>query len=233
MLAKTWRYKEALFSYEQALRRDPGCLEALYGKGEMLSQLGRSREALAVYEDVLQLDATSARAWGEKGYILISLHRYREAQAAFDHALQRDSSDSRAQSGSHFLSCYIFLTLEVEENGDTVKRQTAAKKTLAKSCQSAGDYYEAGNALISLKQYEEAFAAFALRIELDPLNLDVYERVASLLYYRGDHEKSLALYDQALQIFVHCAKLHEERAEALVHLKRYQDALAVYDTKSV
>ena len=34
------------------------------------------------------------------------------------------------------------------------------------------------------------------------------------------------MYDQALQIFVHCAKLHEERAEALVHLKWYQDALS-------
>ncbi len=33
------------------------------------------------------------------------------------------------------------------------------------------------------------------------------------------------MYDQALQIFVDCAKLHEKRAEALVRLKHYQDAL--------
>jgi tetratricopeptide (TPR) repeat protein len=185
MLDKTWRYKEALFSYEQALQRDPGCLEALYGKGEMLSQLDQNREALAVYEGILQLDPTSARAWGEKGYALISLDRYTEAQIAFDYALQRDPSDSRAQSGSHFLSCYIFHTQEVGGNADRVKRQTAAKETLTKPCRSARDYHEAGNALISLKRYDEAFAAFARSIELDPLNLDVYERVASLRYYRG------------------------------------------------
>ena len=41
MLDKTWRYKEALASYEQALQRDAGCLAAFYGKGEMLSQLSR------------------------------------------------------------------------------------------------------------------------------------------------------------------------------------------------
>lgn len=225
MLDKTWRYKEALLSYEQALQRDPGCLEAFFGKGEMLSQLGRTREALAVYNDILQLDPTAARAWGRKGYALISLHRYTEAQAAFDHALQLDPSDSGAQSGSHFLSSYIFYTQAVEGNAEAVTRQTAAQETLAKPRHSAEDYYEAGNELITLKRDDEAFAAFARSIELDPLNLDVYERVASLRYYREDHEQSLAMYDQALQIFVDCAELHEKRAEALVHLKRYQDAL--------
>ena len=48
MLDKTWRYTEALASYEQALHCDPGCLAALYGKGEMLRQLSRPAEALAV-----------------------------------------------------------------------------------------------------------------------------------------------------------------------------------------
>ncbi len=76
MLDKTWRYKEALVSYEQALQRDPGCLEAFFGKGEMLSQVDRTREAFAVYNDILELDPTSARAWGAKGHVLISFHRY-------------------------------------------------------------------------------------------------------------------------------------------------------------
>jgi tetratricopeptide (TPR) repeat protein len=56
MLNKTWRYKEALTSYEQVLQHDAGCLAAFYGKGAMLSQLGRTREALAVYEEILRLD---------------------------------------------------------------------------------------------------------------------------------------------------------------------------------
>jgi tetratricopeptide (TPR) repeat protein len=99
MLDKTWRYKEALVSYEQALQRDPGCLAAVYGKGEMLSQLGRPKEALAVYDDILRLDHTSAKAFEERGWTLISLKRHTEAQAAFDHALQLDPSSSRARRG--------------------------------------------------------------------------------------------------------------------------------------
>lgn len=37
MLCKTWRYKEALRSYEEVLQRDPQCLKALYGRASMLS----------------------------------------------------------------------------------------------------------------------------------------------------------------------------------------------------
>ena len=128
----------------------PGCLAAAYGKGEMLRQLDRPKEALAAYEEILRLDPTSARASGEKGWTLISLKRYTEAQAAFDHALQLDPSASRAQCGKYFLSSYIFQNQGVEENAGTVKRQTAAKEALAKPCQSAEDYDELGNALITL-----------------------------------------------------------------------------------
>ena len=225
MLAKTWRYKEALVSYEQALQRDPGCLAAFYGKGEMLKQLSLPKEALAVYEEILHLDPASAKASGGKGWTLISLKRYTEAQAAFDHALQLDPPASRAQYGKYFLSSYIFRNQGVEENAGTVKRQTAAKEALAKPCQSAQDYYELGNALITLNRDVEAFDAFAHSIELDPFNLDVYERVSALHFVRENHEKSLAMYNQALQIFFECATLHEKRAETLVHLKRYQEAL--------
>ena len=170
MLDKTWRYKEALTSYEQALQCDARCLAALYGKGEMLSQLSRTKEALAVYDELLHLDPNSAKAWEEKGWTLISLRRYTEAQAAFERALQLDPSVGRAQFGTHYLYTHIFHQHEVEEHANTKKRQTAAKETLAKPCQSAQDYYEAGNALIMLDRDVEAFDAFARSIELDPFN---------------------------------------------------------------
>src|SRR5260370_39608891 len=61
VLDKTWRYKEALVSYEQALRSDPGCLSALYGTGEMLRKLNRPQETLTVYEEMLRPDPTPVK----------------------------------------------------------------------------------------------------------------------------------------------------------------------------
>jgi tetratricopeptide (TPR) repeat protein len=60
MLRKTWRYKEALRSYEEALQREPHCIAALHGRASMLTMLDRPREALVVYEEVLRLEPASA-----------------------------------------------------------------------------------------------------------------------------------------------------------------------------
>jgi tetratricopeptide (TPR) repeat protein len=106
MLDKTWRYKEALASYEQALQRDQGCQAALYGKAEMLRQLNLPAEALAVYEEILRLEPTAVRAAARKGWAFISLRRYEEALAAFDQALQLDPS-ARSRSVAKTISSRI------------------------------------------------------------------------------------------------------------------------------
>lgn len=84
MLTQTWRYREALLSYEQALMREPGCLAARSGKGVVLQKLHRFPEALAVYELMLDQDPTAIPTWMEKGWILVALRRYEEALATFD-----------------------------------------------------------------------------------------------------------------------------------------------------
>ena len=84
MLRKTWRYKEALRSYEEALHREPHCIAALYGRGSMLRMLDRAKEALVVYEEVLLLEPTSAKAQSRKGWTLARLRRYEVAFVAFD-----------------------------------------------------------------------------------------------------------------------------------------------------
>src|SRR5258706_4908740 len=101
------RYKEALASYEQALRCDPVCLAALYGKGEMLRQLSRPQGALTVYDEILRLDPTAVKAAAMRGWALISLRRYEEALAAFDQALQLAPSASEPESGKDFILTHI------------------------------------------------------------------------------------------------------------------------------
>src|SRR6266566_6316556 len=224
MLDKTWRYKEALASYEQALQRDQGCLAALDGKAEMLRQLNRPAEAKAAYEEILRLDPTAVKAAARKGWALVDLRRYDEALAAFNQALQLDPSASEPQNGKVYIFTHLFHR-EPQKRAASPRKHAFDKEMLSKPCQSAQDYYEVGCQLIALDRDEEAFRAFARSIELDPLDLDGYEYVARLYFVRGNHEKSLATYQQALHIFPECAKLHAKRAQALTYLERYQEAL--------
>jgi len=94
MLRKTWRYKEALSSYDQILRQEPKCLEALYKKASILYQTSHAQEALMTYEQISQLDPEPAKAYVGKGWALTSLRQHEESLVAFDLALQLDPSSS-------------------------------------------------------------------------------------------------------------------------------------------
>src|SRR5258708_2266137 len=103
MLRKTWRYKEALASYEQALQRDPDCIAAHQGRCAMLRELSRRQEALLAYDELVRLDPQSTKSWVGKEWALVHLKRYEEALDAFDHALQLAPALSTAVSSKCFI----------------------------------------------------------------------------------------------------------------------------------
>ena len=160
MLAKTWRYKEALFSYEQALRRDPGCLEALCGKGAMLSQLGRSREALAAYDDILQLDPTSAKASGEKGYA--------EAVKAYDHVIRLRPD---------FVGAYRSKVRALEKLKHYGQALATCNKGLQLSPENLSLLCARAGVLKKFLRYEEANAEYDRVERIDPHSLYVISSI--------------------------------------------------------
>ena len=89
----------------------------------------------------------------------------------------------------------------------------------------AHDYYQRGHGLSALKRDEEAIRAYEECLRLDPLHLEVYERIHLIHLAKGNHEQSLATFNRTAQAFPECARLHTHRAEALGWLERYQEAL--------
>ena len=225
LLRKTWRYKEALHSYEEALQREPHCTATLYGCGSMLSMLDRPREALVVYEEVLLLEPASAKAYSRKGWILGGLKRYEEAFVAFDTALQIDPSRGEASSGKWFFLTHLDRDEEAKQLRQPEKKRILQHEDVTRPCHTAQDYYERGRILSALTRDEEAIRAYEECLRLDPLHLEVYERIHLIHLAKGHHEQSLATFTRALQAFPECARLHIRRAEVLGQLKRYQEAV--------
>ncbi len=177
MFEKTWRYREALRSYEEALQRDPRCIAALHGRARMLSVLHRPREALAVYEELLHLEPASAQTLSRKGWALGSLKRYEEAFAAFDAALQLDPSDGEASSGKWFFLTHLDRDEEAKLLRQSKMERTPRHEDVTGPCSTADNYYQRGLALSALGRDEEAIGAYEECLRLDPLHLDVYERI--------------------------------------------------------
>ncbi len=224
MFEKTWRYREALRSYEEALQRDPHCIAALHGRASMLSTLDHPREALVVYEELLRLEPASAKTLSRKGWILGGLKRYEEAFAAFDAALQLDPSYGEASSGKWFFLTHLERDEEAEQLRASKTKPTPRHEDVTGPCSTADDYYQRGLALSTLGRDEEAIRAYEECLRLDPLHLEVYERIHFIHLAKGRREQSLATFTRAVQTFPECARLHIYRAESLGRLKRYQEA---------
>jgi tetratricopeptide (TPR) repeat protein len=201
MLRKTWRYKEALSSYEDALECASDYLAAHYGRCKMLRALSRRKEALVAYDELLQLDPASASAYVGKAWVLVDLKRYKEALATFDHALRLDPSFGKAVSGKRFVLAHLHRDKEAEGLADPESTRTARQQLAAQECITAEDYYAQANALFSLDQKDEAMRAFEHCIRLDPLYLDAYERISTIHLVRDEQEQSLAIYNRVLQAF--------------------------------
>jgi len=84
------RFKEALISYDQALKIDPGSVDALNGKGLILNQLGKYEEAIIFFDKALEIDPNFVNALNNKGITLSNLGKYEEAIIFFDKALEID-----------------------------------------------------------------------------------------------------------------------------------------------
>ncbi|GHO96489.1 hypothetical protein KSF_065370 [Reticulibacter mediterranei] len=231
MLRKTWRYKEALSSYEQILQQEPACLAALYKKASILYQTSHEQEALMAYERILQLDSASAKAYVGKGWALHSLHRHEESLTAFDQALQLDSASAKARFGKWFVLDYLHYDREAEAISPWKTEKEVHERRVAQPCHTAKDYYKKGIVLVALDRKQDALQAFEDCLRLDPLYLDAYKRMSRVYLYRREHEdeKALAVFDRALSLYPDCAELHRERASVLIRLKRYQEALLACD----
>jgi tetratricopeptide (TPR) repeat protein len=225
MLCKTWRYKEALHSYEDILQRDPHCLKALSGRASMLSTLDRSKEALAVYEEIVRLEPDSAQAYSDKGENLMELRRYDEALAAFDTALQLDPSSRQASAGKWFLFTHLHRDEEAERFFPPQTEDSVYQQELTQPCHTAEDYSWRGKILRALGRHEEAIRAYEESLRLDPLHLGVYTDIYTMRFKKDCSQKVVTILNQAVQAFPACTRLHIYHAEVLSQLERHQEAL--------
>ncbi|MDO9694816.1 MAG: tetratricopeptide repeat protein [Candidatus Latescibacteria bacterium] len=87
----------ALRRFQLIARRD-GDIQALFGSGLALVQLGRDREAEPVFRDVLVREPGYWQAWGNLGEIRDRAGRIEEAREAYQRLLQAQPADARARA---------------------------------------------------------------------------------------------------------------------------------------
>ncbi|MEN6342573.1 MAG: tetratricopeptide repeat protein [Methanospirillum sp.] len=82
------KYGAAIESFDEAIRREPGSVEALLDRGNALYALERYEEALAAYDRATELAPDRPAAHFARSNALSELGRKEEAAAAFARGME-------------------------------------------------------------------------------------------------------------------------------------------------
>src|SRR5262249_30116887 len=94
VLAKLFRYEEALASFERAAAVDPRDVDALNNRGFALTQLRRFGDAFASFDRALAIDPANIGVLDNRGAALLAINRFEDALATFDRALALKPDDA-------------------------------------------------------------------------------------------------------------------------------------------
>lgn len=181
------RYAEALSSYEEALRAEPGLGEAWISLGGALGALGRFREAEEACHRGLRLSPAHAIGLNNLGVALNGLGRYAAAVGCFEAALGRRPD---------FLQAHIHLANALFHQGEIDKAIDRYEKALSYDASSRDALLGLLSVLSRAGQYTRAIEVAERTTKLVPDSASAFAWHASLLITAARYAEAQAPLDQ-------------------------------------
>ena len=218
-LAGMGRAGEAVASYDEAIRADPGYALAHLDRGVALAGMGRTEEAVASYDEAIRLDPSLARAHHSKAGALATLGRTDEALAACDEVvrLSGPAADAHTDKGD----LYVRL-------GRTDEAFSAYDAAIAADPYAARAYFKKGQLLRGTGRNREVAECYDAAIEIDPRLAEAHVGRGRVALATGLLDEALAGCNAAIEIDPRLAEAHASRGDVLAEMGRTRDALASY-----
>jgi len=173
--------------------------EAARSAWDLLRQT-RFEAATPAFLDLIQETPTDSSLWKALAWCQYSTYRYRDALGSIRHTLKLDPSDTESLS---IKAC--ILTEEAISTGSRAGLLEAKKIFGTISAASARwvDFYNFGNVLHALGEYEEARRMLTQASEMAPERAEVWKNLGTIHFHLHEHHEELACYDRALSIDPH------------------------------
>ncbi len=217
-LAAGGRFADALAAYDALASLPlPARVQALYGRGLMLTRLERFDEALQAFDAALASNARDPRLWFERGNALMSAGRHDDAVVSYDRAHELAPGQPEILSNRG----YALFSL-----GAHVRALDSYDRALRTDPNSVTALSNRGNVLKALGRFDEALASYERVLALQPDHADTLNNCGALFFERDRPDDALRYFDQALQLRPNDVEFINHRGTALTHLARDGEALA-------
>ena len=206
------QYEQALRTFAEAVRLEPGNASFHSGRGRALYTLKRYQDALQAFEKAAQLEPAATSYSKKIKEIRGQLKREEEARA--QNKLKEDAASQYKQGNTFFSSKQYEKALTAFT--EAVRLQP-----------SNAEYQSArGRTLHTLKRYEEALAAFLNAASLDPKKGYYYKMQGDALYELKRYQDALQAFEKAAQLEPAATSYSKKIKEIRGQLKREEEARA-------
>ncbi len=205
-------HEPAEAAFREALKFEPGRLEALMGLGKALHGLGRFREAIGLFEKAVKGHPKFSDGYFQKGRAFYEHGKLEESALAYRRALQLDQTQWGAMNN---------LAATYRDMGKTARAASVFRQALKRN----PNYPRAHYGLAAVKRFPSGDAWFDTlkRLVASP-ELSIEER-GFLLYALGKAHDRIGAYDQA---FAYFRQANEERAKEFPY-SRNEDNTGIDD----
>jgi predicted O-linked N-acetylglucosamine transferase (SPINDLY family) len=202
------QYREAVASFDRAIRLNPGFAIAHSNRGSALSELQQYPAALESFDRAIQLNPDYAEAHSNRANALHVLHRYSEAVASCDRALEIDPNLAEAWNNRGNSRYALQQYREAQHDFNQCIRLNPG---------FAQAHNNLGSALSGLRQYQAALDAIDRAILLQPGFAEAHNNRGNVLQHREQYPLALESFTRALQLDPACDYVAGTR----LHMKRF------------
>ncbi len=200
-LLRSGQTAAAVQELEEALRANPGYVDAHVTLGDVLGQTGRGTEAVAHYREVLQHRPNRADVRFKLGSLLVEMRRFDEAVVELEEVLRATPISAEAHFG---------IGRARIEQGRVDEGIEALRLSLQFDPAQAAAHVNIGIALASRGDHAGALAEYAKALEIDPADADAELR-------RGESLQALGREDEAAAALARSFE-HRKSAAAAVRI---------------
>lgn len=216
------QYEAALALFDSILAHSPHSSHFLYDRGFVLQKLGRDEDSISCYEQATHHEPLNDLYWGALVTVQQKLGKMYASDKNLEAGLRRNAKSE------HLWQLKLWRCLNEYRYGDffeTCERFEAATEgqlALPLAYQAIG--------LGEVQHYSQAMLAFKEAINRKTHQVLVLAHQANCLIEMKCYEKALATLDQIVaNAESDRALCLEVKAQGLVGLKRYREALAIYE----
>ena len=174
-------------AFVRATRIDADRLEAWRNLAYVYYQSDQTEEAIATYRHITDQASDDVDSFYSLGVLLLNENRYVEAVDVLNHLTEID--------GNH-LEGHINLAVAQVNTDDLQGAEQSYKQAIAIAPDAANPRYNLGNLYWQQERYEEALAAYAKSVELDPSDNDALYNLAITHIALNDADSALPLFEQ-------------------------------------